>query len=181
MNISIRKSTDTEIQQLLQINRLAFNSEEEPELVYNLLHDKTAMPFVSLVAFCDEEMVGHILFTKCTFEGNPESLSVYLLAPLAVIPSFQKKGIGGMLIKEGHRILKEMSVDIVVLVGHMDYYPRHGYITDAKALGIETPYPFPEEFKDAWMVHELKPMSLKSVKGRVVCANALNKEEYWRE
>jgi len=181
MNISIRKSTDTEITQLLQINRLAFNSEKEPELVYNLLHDKTAMPFVSLVAFCDEEMVGHILFTKCSFEGNPRSLSVYILAPVAIIPSFQKKGIGGMLIKEGHRILKEMGVDIVVVLGHMDYYPRYGYIPDAKSLGIKSTYSIPDEVKDAWMVHELKPMSLKSVKGRVVCANALNKEEYWSE
>ena len=181
MNISIRKSTDKEIKQVLKVNRLAFNNEKEPELVYNLLHDKTAMPFVSLVAFCDEEMVGHILFTKCTFHGNPESLSIYILAPLAIIPSSQKKGIGGMLIKEGHRVLKEMEVYVAVVIGHMDYYPRYGYIPDAKALGIETPYPIPEEVKDAWMVHELKPMSLKSVKGRVVCANALNKEEYWRE
>lgn len=181
MNISIRKSSEKEIQQVLQVNRLAFNNEKEPELVYNLLHDKTAMPFVSLVAFCEQEMVGHILFTKCTFCGNSESLSIYILAPLAIIPSFQKKGIGGMLIREGHRVLKEMGVDIVVLIGHMDYYPRYGYLLDAKALGIETPYPIPEEVKDAWMVHELKPMALKTVKGRVVCANALNREEYWRE
>ena len=181
MNISIRKSTDTDLKTLLEVNRKAFNSDVEPQLVNDLLNDDTAAPVFSLVACNEEEIVGHILFSRCTLNGKNNTPTIYILAPLAILPEYQNKGIGGMLINEGHKQLKNMQVDLSCVLGHIDYYPRHGYIKDAKSLGYHTMYPIPEECKDAWMIIELKKGSLKSSGGRVICPKALDKDEYWRE
>lgn len=165
----------------MQVETLAFGSEKEAELTANLLADQTAEPFLSLLAFYEGEAIGHILFTRAYAEGHKTKPVISILAPLAVIPRFQKKGIGGMLIKAGHEILKERGTDLVFVLGHMDYYPKFGYIPDAKSYGYITPYPIPEEFKNAWMVLPLTSGALKKGKGKVIMADSLLRPEYWRE
>ena len=49
------------------------------------------------------------------------------LAPMSVLPEFQNKGVGSMLVNEGLRILKNMSCAFVVVLGHEKYYPRFGF------------------------------------------------------
>jgi len=94
---------------------------------------------------------------------------------------FPAKGIGGELIKEGLRLLSESDVDLVFVLGHPDYYPRHGFKPNAGALGFEAPYPIPTEHADAWMVQELNTGVIGTLKGKVICADELDKPEHWRE
>ena len=96
------------------------------------------------------------------------------------MPDYQKKGIGGKLIDRGLQLLTSSGVDLVFVLGHSEYYPRHGF-EPAGSLGLEAPYPIPEEHKDAWMVQALRPGLLGSLHGKVVCADALDKPEHWRE
>ena len=109
----------------------------------------------------------------------PREVAVSFLAPLAVVPKFQKQGVGGALVKKGLELLSESGVELVFVVGHPGYYPRHGF-TQAGELGFETPHPFPEEHADAWMVRALRPGVLGAVSGRLVCCDVLNKPELWR-
>ncbi len=86
-----------------------------------------------------------------------------------------------MLIKAGHEILKERGTDIVFVLGHMEYYPKSGFIPDAKKIGFSAPYPIPDEYANAWMVQALNPKGFVIDKGSVICSNELNKPEHWRE
>lgn len=103
-----------------------------------------------------------------------------ILAPLAVIPDFQKLGIGGKLIETGLEILSKSGTDLVFVLGYPEYYTRFGF-KPATCLGFEAPYPIPAKHADAWMVQSLSQDVIGSVSGKVVCANTLNKPEYWRE
>ncbi len=86
-----------------------------------------------------------------------------------------------MLIKEGLKRLKEMGSKLVFVLGHIEYYPKFGFITDAEALGFPAPYPIPVEYKDAWMIQSLGESEVSEFKGKVICADKLDKPEHWRE
>jgi putative acetyltransferase len=111
--------------------------------------------------------------------NNPK-VQVSFLAPLAVVPKFQRQGIGGALIKKGLEILSKSGVDLVFVVGHPQYYPRHGFIPASK-LGFEPTYPIPKEVADAWMVQALRSGIIGFVFGKVICCDVMNKPEVWRE
>jgi len=182
--LQVRRSTEIDKTEILGIHLKAFGAEEGPEiveLVQNLFDDKTAVPLFSLVAVDDENnVVGHILFTKAEINQAGEQVSVQLLAPLAILPEEHGKGIGGRLIEEGLRILREAGVQLVFVLGHPDYYPRSGF-RPAGEMGLDAPYPIPEKDAGAWMVQELVPDVIGKVKDKVQCAAALDKPEYWRE
>jgi putative acetyltransferase len=105
-------------------------------------------------------------------------ISIYILAPVSVLPRHQGNGIGGALISRGLEILATRGVDLVFLLGHPGYYPRFGF-RPAVSYGFDAPYPISEEHLDAWMVHILNPRVIGDIKGKVICANMLNKPEYW--
>ena len=175
----IRESSVSDLESMLSVERAAFESEEEANLVRKLINDPSAKPLVSLLAFHADQAVGHILFTKARLE--PETpLSLSLLAPLAVVPEFQRKGIGSELIERGLKVLSESAVDLVFVLGYPDYYSRHGFKPAGK-LGFDAPYPIPEKNADAWMVRALNPDAVKSFRGTVICADALDKPCYWHE
>ena len=142
------------------MERAAFGSGEEADLVRNLLNDPSAVPRLSMLAFHKQRAVGHILFTRAYLVPEID-LSVSILAPLAVIPEYQKQGIGGSLFREGLAILEKEGVDLVFVLGHPSYYPLHGF-KPAVSAGFEPPYYIPPEFTDAWMVQALTPAGLGS-------------------
>jgi len=175
----IRKALSSDLNKVLSVERAAFDSDEEANIVRDLLDDASAKPIVSLLAFRDERAVGHILFSKARLD--PKSpLSGSILAPLAVVPDAQNQGVGGKLIQYGLRVLAESAIDLVFVLGYPEYYSRFGF-KPAGRLGFEAPYPIPEKNADAWMVQELSPNTIGTFRGKVICADKLNKPEYWRE
>ncbi|RKY54535.1 MAG: N-acetyltransferase [Candidatus Neomarinimicrobiota bacterium] len=164
---------------------MAFDQDPEIKtLIIDLFKDPSTEPIVSLLAYDDEKPVGHILFTKTRIKPGLGICSLkpggHILAPMAVIPEYQKQGIGGKLIKERLRILKDKGVERCFVLGHKDYYPRYGFIPDAKKFGFPAPYPILGKDKDAWMMQDLveKPTGIKR---QVICADAMMKEKYWKE
>lgn len=181
----IRESTETDLPDLLDVEKQAFGEDEGPEiveLVNDLLNDPTAKPLLSLIALEGRQVTGHVLFTRARIAAiaDNEQISASILAPLAVVPDGQGKGVGGQLIAEGLKMLAEAGVELVFVLGHPDYYPRHGF-KPAGTLGFEAPYPIPEEVAGAWMVQELTPGIIGRVRGKVLCAHKLDRPEYWRE
>lgn len=180
-NIQIRETNKSDLKDIIEVEKKAFGHEDEAELVNQLLSDKSAAPVISLLAFYQNEAIGHILFTKATLDGATAPPLIYLLAPLAVKPAFQRQGIGGMLINEGLKKLNETGAEMVFVLGHADYYPKYGFLPGAGSMGYDAPYPIPEEHANAWMVQAISSTGLSKIKGRVICADSISKPEYWRE
>jgi len=178
--LHIRKTSDSDLEDILFVERIAFGRDEEAELVRELLFDPSAKPILSLLAFKDDKAVGHILFTTARLEERQDNVSIAILAPLAVVPDAQRQGIGGKLIEKGLQLLSKSGVDLVFVLGHPEYYPRHGFEPAGK-LGFEAPYSIPDEQADAWMVKALRPGIIDSVSGKVICADTFNRPEHWQE
>ncbi len=144
-SIIIRKETEADYAAVAQVCEQAFLSEERPEVNEHLLVEKLRdsdafVPALSLVAEEDGKVVGHILFTTIMVGDKP----ALALAPLSVLPTHQKKGIGTALMQEGHRVAKQLGFTHVVVLGHSDYYPRVGY-QEAATFGIRCPFEVPTE------------------------------------
>ena len=178
--MNIRESTDADLSTIRTIERAAFSSDEEADLVHALLVDPTAQPLLSLMALENDRAVGHILFTRAYLAEAPSSLRMSILAPLAVVPDAQEKGIGEALIRGGLEILSLWNVALVFVLGSPEYYGRFGF-SPAGRYGFHTPSPIPIEYTDAWMVQELTAGTLGTVHGTVRCADSLNKPEFWSE
>lgn len=177
--MNIQQTNQTDLNDILAIERAAFKRDAEVNLTKSLLVDPSAEPRLSLLAYVNNQPVGHILFTKATLTNHPD-LSLSFLAPLAVIPKFQRQGIGSKLIKKSLELLTKTNVDLIFLVGHPTFYPKFGF-KPAHKHGFDPPYPLPLEATDAWMVKELSPNIISYVSGRVICCNTLNKPELWKE
>jgi len=93
-------------------------------------------------------IVGHIMFTKAKVEDKV----VLALAPLSVLPEYQRQGVGTALIEEGHRIAKELNYEYSIVLGSETYYPRTGYLP-ANMFGITAPFEVPQE---NFMAYKLK-------------------------
>ena len=175
----IRETTDADLDDILLVERAAFNRDAEVVFTRDLLVDPSAKPLLSLLAYVERQPVGHILFSKATIVGAT-NIKASFLAPLAVIPKFQKQGVGGSLIKKGLELQTQTGTDIVFVLGHIAYYPKFGF-TPASKLGFEPTYPIPAEVVDAWMVQALRPGIIGAVSGRVLCCDTMNRQEAWRE
>ncbi|MBT3635015.1 MAG: N-acetyltransferase [Candidatus Marinimicrobia bacterium] len=181
--MKIRKSVESERKEILNIHNQAFGEDKDPEiakLVDDLLNDITATPILSLVAIENERVIGHILYTKATITQTELAISAQILAPLAIHPDEQKKGIGEKLINEGIRQLRDHGTELVFVLGHPGYYPRCGF-SPAGEKGFEAPYPIPEEHAAAWMVQALNGNALETANGKVQCSDILNEPQHWRE
>ena len=180
--VSIRTSDASDFHDIMRIEKQAFGQDEEANLVADLLNDESAKPILSLLAFDEEKPVGHILFTKTTLSDSLIQPKMYLLAPLAVLPDYQGRNIGGKLIQKGLEILLKQGAHYVFVLGHENYYPKYGFIPDAKKHGFLTPFPIPGEHANAWMVLSLNTFDSNLGEAMIVkCADALNEEKYWQE
>lgn len=146
-----------------EVNRLAFGGEDEARLVESIRNSALFIPELSLVAVEDSTIVGHILFSPVTIETDEGSLEALALAPMAVRPDYQRKGVGTALVRQGLDVCRRMGYRIVIVIGHPHYYPRFGF-TQARAKGFEAPFPVPDE---AFMVCELLEGSLDGAAGTV--------------
>lgn len=170
----------SDLQDVLSVERAAFGQDDEADLVRRLLDDPSAQPLLSLLGWVDGRPVGHVLFTSARLDPVPHSVSLAILAPLAVVPDAQRQGVGGRLIDQGISVLSARGLGLVFVAGHPDYYLRHGF-EPAMPHGLRPPFPMPSEHEDAWMVRALREGLIGSIRGRVVCADAMNRPEYWRE
>jgi putative acetyltransferase len=162
----VREETPADFDAIREINRLAFGGEAEGQLIDRLRADGDVV--LSLVAQIDGEVVGHILFSKLQSQTKGRAIKAVALAPMAVTPEFQERGIGTALIERGHALLRERGYTVVVVLGHPDYYPRFGF-TSAKGQALKSPY---SELGEAYMALELVPGALEGVTGTITYADA---------
>jgi len=159
--LSIRSEREEDHEAVHQVHELAFGQSNEALLVAALR--VAAFPLVSIVAENDGDIVGHILFSPVSVESEDGKFTAMGLAPLAVRPEHQRRGIGGNLIQVGLRTCHYLGSDLIFVLGHSDYYPRFGFKT-AKTLGFICEYPVPDE---VFMVAELTPQAAGGRRGLV--------------
>lgn len=167
--ITIRQEMPQDHANIYKLIREAFASVKESDhseqnLVERLRHSSSFIPELSLVAEIGQgELVGHILLTRIRIINDEQAFPSLAVAPLSVLPSWQRKGIGNALISEAHRLAAALGYGSAVLLGHPGYYSRFGYLS-AHRFGIRFPFDAPA---DCCMIIELLPDGLKGVQGRV--------------
>lgn len=157
----IRAETLEDHESVHRVNELAFPTPGEANLVDALREN--AHPYISLVAIDEDRVVGHIFFSPVTIESATDSFTAMGLAPMAVLPEHQRQGIGTLLVREGLRECQRIGHDVVVVLGHPEYYPRFGFVR-ASSKSLRSEYDVRDE---VFMVAELMPGALNGRTGLV--------------
>src|SRR5687767_1467058 len=121
----IRSESPSDIPAIHEVVRAAFGQDDEAVLV-DALRDGGYLR-VSLVAELDDKIVGHVLFSELPIVTESGVVPALSIAPLAVVPELQKRGIGSELMRRGLDACREAGHRIVVVLGHPEYYPRFGF------------------------------------------------------
>ena len=122
--ILIRAERAEDLPGVRRVHEAAFPTTAEADLVTRLrLNGKTA---VSLVAEYEGQVVGHILFSRVTFDP-PLDVVAFALAPMAVLPGHEKHGVGRRLVQNGLAECHAQGACMVVVLGDSGYYGRFGF------------------------------------------------------
>jgi putative acetyltransferase len=156
----IRRERAEDAPQVREVNLLAFGQPQEADLVDKLREN--CADALSLVAVDDGKIVGHILFTPVTIDGVTHQPAEMGLAPMAVLPDLQRRGIGGALVREGLAILKAEGCPLVIVLGHPEYYPKFGFLP-ASSFDISCQWEVPDE---AFMAVFLQDGGKQELSGR---------------
>lgn len=159
----IRDVTSRDHAAVRQVIRHAFNQDDEANLVEKLRADGAVL--VELVAASHIAIQGHILYSPLTIVRDGGTLRAAALAPVSVLPAFQKQGLGGALIRAGNARCKELGCVGVIVLGHAGYYPRFGFSPQI-AESLQAPFSGPH-----FMALEFEPGAFAGG-GRVQYAKA---------
>lgn len=169
--MEIRAEKPEDLEAIRKVNVAAFGRESEANLVDQL---RSAASTSSFVAVESEQIVGHIFFSPVAIEGAcNDSLFILGLAPIAVLPEYQRKGIGSLLIQHSLEECTRLGCKAVVVLGHPEYYPKFRFVP-AKEKGLRCEYTVPDE---AFMVLELERGALQGCSGTVKYRSEFNQLE----
>jgi putative acetyltransferase len=149
----IRDALPSDYAAIGQVVRHAFDQDDEANLVEQLRVDGDAL--IELVAASDVAIQGHILYSPLTIVRASETLRAGALAPVAVLPAFQKQGLGGALIRAGNARCAELGCVAIIVLGHVEYYPRFGF-SPTLAESLQAPFSGPH-----FMALEIEPGALR--------------------
>ena len=150
--LAIRAESMADATAVRHVNELAFGQPDEADLVDRLR--RTGHVVASLVAEIEHTLVGHILFSRLPIDAG-RSIHGAALAPVAVLPRWQRQGIGSALIRAGLHACRAAGIEAVIVLGHPGYYPRFGF-SAALAERLRAPFAGP-----AFMALELVPDALR--------------------
>ena len=159
--LTIRGETPEDYSAIHHINTVAFGRPNEADLV-NALRQNNALT-ISLVAVQDGRLVGHVALSPVTITSSTATIEALGLAPMAVLPAYQRRGIGSHLVEAGLNACHQTPCGLVVVLGHPHYYPRFGF-APAKPMGIVWEHDAPEE---AFMAQEIQEGVLAQTRGVV--------------
>ena len=121
--IDIREELPGDEAAVRLVNLAAFEEGPEAGLVDRLR--AAGADYHSFVAIEHDKIIGHILFTPVTVDG--QDVVGVGLAPMAVTPAHQRQGIGSELVRYGLEQMRAKKYPFVVVLGHPGYYPRFGF------------------------------------------------------
>lgn len=170
MNLTIRQEQVEDYEITEKVVECAFANAEhsdkkEHNLVSRVRKSNAFIPKLSLVAIDKEnnEILGHIILSKIKITNESQTAESLALAPVSVLPEYQNKGVGRLLILEALKEAKDLGYNSVVVLGHPEYYPKFGF-KKASLWGIKAPFEVPDE---AFMAIQLHENALNKVSGVV--------------
>ena len=154
---TLRDERAGDAMRIRQVHGSAFPTEAEATLVDALR--RAGRLSLSLLAEVDGELVGHLALSPVTGGASARGLG---LAPVAVLPAFQNRGVGSALIREALARCRRLDVGYVVVLGHPDYYGRFGFLP-ASTWNLSDEY----GGGDAFQAIELAAGAIGAVGGRI--------------
>jgi len=176
--MKIRNAQESDLTSIQKICGTAFSDEENQliiEFATNLLSELTSPPIQSLVAELDNKVIGFVSFSPI-FMSSEHNLTGYILAPLAVLPDHQKKGVGSTLINEGKQILLDSEVDLLLVYGDPSYYGRFGFKEEVARLFLP---PYPLKYQFGWQALILSDCKIGNTPMHFECVSSLNNPSLW--
>lgn len=171
IKINVREERPEDYRRVEEITKAAFSYPGRIEqggigcpyehwMVHELRERDGILP-LSLVAVVDDTIVGHIICSHAAVKIKEKSIPVLNFGPLSVLPEYQRKGVGGALLKAMMKRAKEMGFGAILFFGRPEYYPQFGFV-EAAEFGITdcngANYP-------AFMAIELQPGYLSQARG----------------
>ncbi|MDO9131548.1 GNAT family N-acetyltransferase [Hydrogenophaga sp.] len=128
---------------------------------------------ICMGAFAKGDLTGLIFFTRLRFD---DPIYAYLLSPVAVSTSHQRKGIGQALIRFGLEVLKNRAVELVVTYGDPAFYAKVGF----RALSEEViRAPQPLSMPEGWLGQSLSGEDIPIQKCRPACVQEFADSAFW--
>jgi putative acetyltransferase len=163
MHIDVREEEASDLDAIRAVNKRAFGQDHEADIVDALRSNGAAS--LSLVATVDStvaghvvgHVVGHIMYSPVAI-GPLEGIG---LGPVAVLPEYQRRGIGSVLVETGNRRLELARCPFIVVLGHPTFYPRFGF-RPAGRLGISCEWDVPD---DVFQILVLDSVRMAGVSG----------------
>ena len=154
----IRQETAADLWEVEALYDLCFAPGREALSSYRLRDDVSPVRELCLTARdADQILAGAIRFWPIRVGLN----KALLLGPVAVHPTRQGEGLGGILIRESLQIARDLGWDRVVLVGDAPYYSRFGF---SKLGCVQMP---PPTNPDRVLGYELTPNAWHGVTGLI--------------
>jgi putative acetyltransferase len=148
--IEIREERSDDVAAVREVNRRAFGQDQESNIVDALRTNGGAL--LSLVGTVNGQVAEHIMYSPLTVAENVHGVA---LGPMAVVPEYQRRGIGTKLIEAGNRKIKDAGYPFIIVVGHAEYYPRFGF-RSASEYGIKCEWDVPDEVFMLLVLNEAK-------------------------
>jgi len=155
MRIDVRKERPADSSAIHDVNVRAFEQDQEAGIVDALRSNGAAS--LSLVATADERIVGHIMYSPVQIGGIEGSG----LGPMAVLPEYQRRGIGSRLVETGNRQLEIADCPFIVVLGHAEFYPRFGF-KPARPTGVTCEWDVPD---NVFLILVLDPIRMQGASG----------------
>jgi putative acetyltransferase len=155
----IRREQPQDVPKIREVNKRAFGQEQEAMIVDKLRENCKSI--LSLVAVTEDQIVGHILFSPAVIKGENEKHVGSGLAPLAVLPEYQRQGIGSGLVQTGVARIRDSGCPYIIVLGYPEYYARFGF-EPASRYEISSEWKVPDE---AFMILMLNRRAMKDVSG----------------
>lgn len=136
----LRPETPADHDAIRRLVAAAFGSPVEADLVERIRASPEYRPELALVAELDGVIVGHTMISAAAVHTDHGERAIVMLAPLAVDPDHERRGIGSALVRAVTAITDEQGEPLVVVEGDPAYYGRFGF-EHALRHGIELPLP----------------------------------------
>lgn len=156
MLVQIQEELPDDIPAIRELNQRAFGQDQEANIVDALRSNGGCL--LSLVAIVNDRLVGHIMYSPLSVGSE---ITGAALGPMAVLPEYQRQGIGSQLVEAGNQKLNDAGCPFIIVVGHPEYYPKFGF-TPANAHGITCEWEVPD---NAFMLLVLDQMKMQGVSG----------------
>ncbi len=139
-SIVIRPESPDDLDAIRRVVAAAFESEAQAKLVERIRASPEYVPEMALVAEVDDEIVGHVMVSYTVIRNDDGDRRISMLSPLAVLPEFQRAGIGSALVRASLAVAAAHGEPMVILEGSPAYYRRFGFEHSIK-YGIEIHLP----------------------------------------